>query len=472
MAEMTFEQTKEYIDSLVARSRKAQKYFEHNYKDQHSIDEVARIAGKSVVDAGIKLAQEAVGETGMGNFEGKMIKLNAVALGQWNNMKGKQSVGAVDVPGEPGVKMMFKPLGVIGAAMPSTNPIATVIGNAMMAFKCRNSVLIAPHPKSAKSSYDTTELIRAGLKSIGAPEDLIICVEPEKASIDATNLLLRACDVNIATGGAGMVKAVYSAGKPAFGVGQGNCQCIIDRELPVDYATVAQAVVACRAWDNGVPCTGEQNAHVPVEKLDEFLAAFKACGAYVIDDDETIAKLTELVFPGGGPINRAVVGKYPVEVAAMIGLEIPKETTILLVKNQAKGTESPLCKEILFPIVRYRTYETFEEAVDAAVANLEVEGAGHSSSIWTYNEAHIAYAADLIPVGRFHVCQPTTGANNGIPPTITLGCGSWGNNSISENLQWYHLYNKTRISTFLPNARQMNPETDWDDWEPFNPVMD
>lgn len=464
------EHVKEYISQLVSTSRKAQKEFEWGWTTQRSIDEVCRAAGMVIMKNGSALAQEAVGETGMGNVEGKLLKLNSIALGQWNVMKGKQTVGFMEVPGEPGVRMLCKPLGVIGCVMPSTNPIATVIGNSMMALKCRNSVIIAPHPQSAKTSGAAVVLIRQALKEIGAPEDLVLCIDPSEASIEATSELLKQCDCNIATGGAGMVKAVYSSGRPAFGVGQGNCQVLMDTDV-ADYSAPAGAIINCRMWDGGVPCTGEQTVHIPEEREADFIAAMQAGGAYLFDKEDDINALRDLIFPNGGPINRKVVGRTPYVVAQMLGKEIPENTTVLLVPNQHWGSQDALCREILFPIIRYTKYATFEEAVDHAIANLEKEGAGHSSSIWTSNEKHIEYAANLIPVGRFHVNQPTTGANNGIPPTITIGCGSWGNNSICENLEYYHLMNKTRVSVTLPNYRQMQP-SDWNDFEPFSITTD
>lgn len=453
-----------YVEELVKNAKAAQKAFERGYTDQRSVDEVIRAIGKAVYDRGDELAGEAVSETGMGDFEGKRRKLNSVALLQWNFMKGKKSVGVIDDTTFDGVNIVAKPLGVIGCVMPSTNPIATVIGNSMIALKCRNAVIISPHPASAHISSKVVDIMREGLKAIDAPVDLVQSVSPEYASIETTTQVLYQCDVNIGTGSAAMVKAVYSAGRPAFGVGQGNCQSVIDVDSP-PMATIAQWIVFNRSNDVGVPCTGEQFVHVPESRVEEFLEVMQQTGAYVIRDRETIDKYRELVFPNNGPINRAVVGKTPHLLGKELGINIPEDTKVLLFNLQAKGTEDIFCKEILNPTIRYRIYTDFEEAVEAAIENLEFEGAGHSSAIWSNVQGHIDYAANLFPVGRLHINQGTGGGANGLPNSITIGCGSWGNNSISEYLQYYHLMNKTHVTTPLDKpTKRMEPE-DWDIYE-------
>lgn len=464
----SFSSVQEYIDALVKNAKAAQKIFERDYTTQRPIDEVVRAAGKSVVDNAYELCKEAVSETGMGNIEAKIAKLTGVALSQWCIVRGKNTVDYEDVPGEPGVRYLPKPMGVIGCVMPSTNPIATIIGNTMMALKCRNAVIIAPHPASAQVSVKTVDIIRAALKEIHAPEDLVQCIGVEAASVDATSALLRACDCNIATGGAGMVKSVYSSGRPGFGVGQGNCQDIVDRDMkPEEYAMLAKLTVMGRAWDNGVPCIGDQTTHIPEEMEEHYLRVMQENGAFLLTEKADVDKLRDLVFPDGGTrINRKVVGRLPAQIGAMAGIDIPDSAVIILVKNQAWGEQDVLCREILCPIMRYTTYSRFEDAVDRAVANLEVEGAGHSSAIWTHDQAHVEYAAKRIPVGRFHVNQPTMGYSNGVLGTTTIGCGTWGNNSISENLAYYHLMNKTRVTTVVPNLRPRT-EAEWDNYEPF-----
>ena len=448
---------------MIQNARAAQKEFEERFTTQRAVDEVVRAIALTIYNAKEELAPEVVEETGMGTVAYKITKMIATTTGQWNTMRGKASMGFIENPyDEPGVRVIAKPIGVVGSICPTTNPIITVVMNSMAAIKCRNAIIVAPHPKAKFVSQKAVNMIRAAFAKLGAPEDLIQIVAPDHCTIETTDELLAACDVNVATGGPGMVKSVYSCGKPGFGVGQGNTQEIICDDW-TDLETTCAAAVANRAWDLGVPCTGDQMIHISAKREADFLAAVEKGGAYIIDDPEVRAKLSAYVFPDGKNINRDVVGKTPQVVGKAIGIEVPEDRQVLLTKVVGQAQDDVLCKECLFPLMRYRTYETFEEAVDAACANLYMEGAGHNSSIWTNDEANIEYASMRMPVSRLQVNQVPLGKNNGMPPTTTLGCGYWSGNSISENFEWYHLYQTTRVSTELPNKRLFKPE-DWDDF--------
>ncbi len=452
---------KAYISELVRRAKIAQKEFERTATDQLTIDKVVRAVGKTIYDNREELARDACEETKYGTVQMKINKILASTPGQWNVMRGKKSVGYIEnLRDEPGVKVMAKPMGIVGCVMPSTNPIVTIGANGMMAIKCRNACIIAPHPSAKNVSLKTVNMIRKEIEALGAPADLIQVIDPEHCSIQATDEMLRQCDVNIATGGPGMVKAVYSCGRPGFGVGQGNCQEILcDDYDDLDY--MAGAIVANRSYDYGVPCVSEQTIHVPAAREGAFLNAMEKAGAFLLEDPDTIQKLREVVFPDGEHINRDVVGRSPQVVGRMIGVEVPEDRRILLCKYTGCAHDDVLSKEILFPLARYVTYTDFKATVAAAVANLEQEGAGHNSCIWTYDEEKIEYAAHMLPVSRFQVNQTPAGINNGLPSTPTLGCGTWGNNSISENLEWYHLMNTTRVTVTLPNKRLWK-DGDWD----------
>ncbi len=460
MAAMT---TKEYIAELVRRAKTAQKEFERTAVDQLTIDKVVRAIGKTVYDNRTMLATEAHEETKYGTVAMKEAKIIATTTSQWNIMRGRKSVGYIDnIRDEPGVRVMAKPMGVIGCVMPSTNPIVTIAANSMMSIKCRNACIIAAHPSAKNVSLKTVNMIREAISALGAPADLIQIIEPEYATIEATNEVLAQCDANIATGGPGMVKAVYSCGRPGFGVGQGNCQEIIcDDWDDLDFMT--RVAVNNRSYDNGVPCTSEQTIHVPVSMEAQFVECMEKNGAYYIQGDELMAKLRELVFPDGEHINRLVVGRSPQAVGEMLGITVPDTCKTLMAKYSGCATDDVLSREILFPLVRFVTYEKFEDTVAAAVANLELEGAGHNSCIWTHDQDKIEYAANLLPVSRFQINQTPFGINNGMPTTTTLGCGTWGHNSISENLAWYHLMNTTRVTVSLPNRRTWQ-DGDWDDF--------
>ena len=306
MAEMTVQ---EYISELVKRAKVAQKEFERTATDQLTIDKVVRAIGKTIYDNRSMLAKEACEETHYGTVQMKESKIIATTTAQWNIMRGKKSVGYIkNLRDEPGVRVMAKPMGVIGCVMPSTNPIITIAANGMMSIKCRNACIVASHPSAKNVSLKTVKMVREAIAALGAPADLIQIIEPEYASIEATDELLRQCDCNIATGGPGMVKAVYSCGRPGFGVGQGNCQEIIcDDWDDLDFMT--RVAVNNRSYDNGVPCTSEQTIHVPAAMEEQFLENMQKNGAYLIVGDELRDRLRKLVFPDGSRINRDVVGR-------------------------------------------------------------------------------------------------------------------------------------------------------------------
>lgn len=460
------EETKAYVEELIKRSRIAQKKFEREYNTQRAIDEVVRAIGMACIKHQDDLAELGVAESHMGTVLEEKGKFLNIACRNWNFLRGKTSVGEIPNirPDEPGVRVYCKPIGVIGCIMPSTNPTGTVIGNAMPAIKSRNSVIIAPHPGTAKTSYAAAEYIREALKEIGAPEDLVLCIEPDMCCIEASTFMMQGCDANIGTGGPGMVKAVYSCGKPGFGVGQGNGQILLDEDFP-DFDTACKTIVPDRAFQNGIPCAGEQTIHVPAAREDEFLKAMDAAGAYLITSAEEIDKLKNLIFPTGKPVvNRKIVGRPAQEIAAQVGIVVPENYKLIMIKNQVTDGSDVLCHEIIAPFIRYTTYENFEEGVETAVTNLELGGAGHSSGIFSNNEEHIHLACLRIPVSRFHINQGTVSNATGLPVSSTYGCGVWGGNSICENLQYYHLMQYTRVTTFVPNLRPFNP-TDWDEFD-------
>ncbi|MEG2119931.1 MAG: succinate-semialdehyde dehydrogenase, partial [Pseudoflavonifractor sp.] len=304
------------------------------------------------------------------------------------------------------------------------------------------------HPRAKKTTLHTVEIMNEALEKIGAPKYLLQCVaEP---SIECTQLLMQASDVTIATGGAAMVKSAYSCGHPAFGVGPGNVQTIIDKGF--DYREAAGQIVAGRKYDNGLICAGNQSAIYPRADQQEFLDAMKSEGAFYVDDPAIVAQFRAALFPDGHHINSKLVGRYPQEIADLAGVEIPADTTIILLnvdKNNV-GAKDPLCGEKMCPVTVAIAADSFEEAVAIAKENLLFEGAGHSAVVHTNDNKKAEYVGVELPISRLLVNQPGIFAANpalanGFNPTSTLGCGSWGNNSISENLTYEHLINISRI---------------------------
>lgn len=448
-----------YINELMEKSRRAQKEFEKF--NQQQVDEVVREIGKVVYDHGEELARMAVDETEMGVYEHKVAKNKGKSKTIWNDLKDKKSVGIIGRDEAAGLVMVAKPIGVIGSVTPTTNPIVTPMSNAMFALKGRNSIIIAPHPRAKKCSSYTVKLINDAIKKFNTPENLIQIIE--EPSIELTNELMKAVDVVVATGGAAMVKAAYSGGKPAFGVGPGNVQVIVDRD--VDYDVAAAKIIAGRAFDNGIICSGEQTVIAPEEDYDKIIEAFKKNGAYYINDPAQKEAMRKVLFVNG-VINKDVVGQSVSKIAQMAGLSLPEDTKVILVEADGIGAADVLCKEKMCPVMATFRYKDFKEAVAIAQTNLELEGKGHSAAIHSNNTEHIEYAGDVLTVSRLVVNEPsstTAGGSlyNGFAPTTTLGCGTWGNNSISENFTYKHMINVSRIGYFMKDRVVPTDEEIW-----------
>ena len=332
----------------------------------------------------------------------------------------------------------------------------------MFALKGHNAIIISPHPRVEKMNKYLVDLFREELKKLGAPVDLFQTIE--KTSIEATNVLMKNVDVVVATGGGAMVKSAYSSGKPALGVGPGNVQVIVDRGI--NYEEAVPKIIAGRIFDNGIICSGEQSVFIPRENYDEVIDIFKKNGVFFVDNKDDVAKFSEAIFPDGGIINRDAVGQGVQVIAKLAGVEVPEGTRMILLKARSLDRNEPLCKEKMCPVMISAAYDTFEEAVALAQANLEWEGKGHSAALHSDDKAHIEYAGEHLTVSRLVVNQASsTGAGgslyNGFSPTTTLGCGSWGNNSISENLNYTHLINVSQIGLFNKDAKVPTDEEIW-----------
>ncbi len=449
-----------FVSELIAKSRAAQAEFE-TY-DQEHVDQVVKAAGKAVYDSGEALARIAVEETKMGDYCYKVMKNKNKAAATWNYLKDKKSVGIIRYCDEEGIVEVAKPKGVIGAITPVTNPVMTPMHNAMIILKGRNSMIICPHPAAKRSGRATVDVINAALKEINAPENLIQFIDEPTMEISAE--VMRQADVCISTGGAGVVKTAYASGRPAYGVGAGNNQCIIDTDA--DFPDAVNKVITGRVFDNGISCTCEQAVHCPAGAFDEIVEELKKQGAYYVSEPAEVKRLRNACFPGG-QLNKKLVGKSVHEVAAAAGLSVGA-AKVIAVKADGPGEADCLGKEKMFPVLAVYQYETWEEAVSNVNANLELDGKGHSICMHSNNREHIEYAANRIPVSRFLVngigSSGLGGAySNGLVPTGTLGCGSWGNNSISENLSYIHLINVSRIAYTNPEAYIPTPEEIWGD---------
>ena len=448
------------VAELIKKARAAMAEFE-TYS-QEKTDEIVRAIGKYVYDNAEYLAKRAVEESRMGVYEDKVAKCHGKSKLIWNSMKGKKSIGIIDEDPVTGIIRVAKPKGVVCSVTPVTNPVVTPMCNAMFAFKGHNAVIVAPHPTVKKLNWELVESLREVLRGLGAPVDLLQTVaEP---TLDMSAEMMAQSDQVVATGGSGMVKAAYSSGTPAHGVGPGNVQVIVDRGVDLDET--AKKIIAGRIFDNGIICSGEQCVFFPRELFDEGVAAFKANGAYYIDDPEEVAKFAEAIFPNGGPISRKVVGQSVQKVAEVAGVAVPEGTRMILLKAREISKAEPLCREKMCPVMITWPYDTFEDAVELAQTDLDIEGRGHTTAVHSNDLEHVKYAGEKLTISRLIVNQTSsTGAGgslfNGFNPTTTLGCGSWGNNSLSENLTWTHLINVSQIGLNMAGRPVPTDEEIW-----------
>ena len=448
------------INDLVAKARVAQAEYESFTQKQ--VDAVVRDIGKFVYDNAEPLAKMAVEETEMGSFEDKILKNKGKARVIWNNLKNKKSRGVIGEDTETNLVFVAKPMGVVAAVTPVTNPIVTPMCNGMFALKTGNAVIFASHPKAQKcAEYLTLEFMKI-VKSHNGPDDLIQVVT--NGSVEKTQQLMQSADVVVATGGGAMVKSAYSSGKPSFGVGAGNVPVIIDRNINLKDAV--EKIVDGASFDHGIICSHEQFVIAPEENFDQTIELFTNTGkVWFTDDKNQIQKLREIVFQDGH-LNKDVVGKSASDVGEMAGIKVPDSARLILLPADGSGTEDVLAKEKLCPVIAIVPYSTFENAVAMAKANLLVEGAGHSAALHSNDEENIQMAGIELPISRLVVNQPsstTAGGSltNGFAPTTTLGCGSWGGNSISENLDYKHLMNVSRIGKVIVDKEVPSDEEIW-----------
>jgi len=446
------------LTDLMTAARSAQSIFEEF--SQAQVDVCVRAVGKVVFDNAETLAVDAVEETGMGNVHDKFLKNQGKSRNVWNYLKNKKSIGVIETKNEEGIITVAKPVGVVGAVTPTTSPTMTILCNVMFALKGGNAIIIAPHPRAKNISARTVDLINDELNKLGAPKDLLqIIREP---SMELTNELMSVVDVLVATGGPAMVKAAYSGGKPSFGVGAGNVQSIIDQG--VDYTAAAGKVIAGRIFDNGIICSGDQSIIAPAQDFNQVIEAFKSQGAYYVDDLTLANQFREALFENGY-MRPEVIGQSVQTIAKLVGVELPEGTKVIVIKSNGSADDI-LRSEKMCPVLSVFSYETLDDAIAIASANLEVRGKGHTCVIHSDNQANIEKISLELPVSRIAINEPGSlsvgGAlHNGFVPTGTLGCGSWGNNSISENFSFKHMINTQRIGFTIQGKTIPTDEEIW-----------
>ena len=460
-------ETTSVIDDLVRKARAAQKKVAQYTQAQ--IDEVCKaVAWQVYKDENIqKLARLAVDETGMGRYEDKIAKHKNKIFGAIVDALAAKTVGLIERDEAKGISKYAKPVGVVGALTPTTNPTATPGSNGILILKGRNAVIFSPHPRSKNATALAVGMMRNGLKTVGAPEDLVqVIAEP---SIDATNELMKKVDLIVATGGGPMVKAAYSSGKPAYGVGPGNSCQIIAEDADVNDA--AEKIKTSKTFDYATSCSSENSIIIHKSIYEKMLRALQERGGRLCSAEEK-ARLKELMWKpnkhGAMIINGDIVAKSAVVIAAGANINVPENTTMLLVEGDMPLEKDMFAQEKLSPVLTIYRYDKFEEGVEILTRLTDNCGTGHSCGIHTFNKEYIEYLGQNMRTSRIVVRQPQAAANggaffNGMPSTVTMGCGTWGNNITTENISIKHFINVTWLSEPLPFNRPAEDSV-WGDY--------
>jgi len=457
---------KEEIAALVARSRAAQQQIE-NYS-QEQVDELIRAMVWAVGRPGVaeEIAQFAVDETQLGNYEGKFLKIQRKTRATLMDIIHDKSVGVLEEDHERAIVKIAKPMGVIGALAPSTNPEATPVIKAIHAVKGRNSIIVAPHPRAKLTNKKICDLMRDALTVCGAPADLVLAIETP--SLDSTNELMEQCDRVLATGGGAMVTAAYSSGTPALGVGVGNAVITVDETADLDDA--AEKIRISKTLDLAASCSAD-NAVLLVDSIyDDMLAKLVEQGGYVVDEEEK-AKLQSTLWDDEGHINTAIVAQPADKIAEVAGIELPAGREFYIVPEDGWGADHPFSGEKLSVIMALYRARDIDHAIELTNNIQGYQGQGHSCGIYSNNDDNIMKLANITKTSRVMVNQPQAASNsgnlwNGMRQTFSLGCGSWGGNGTNNNISWRDLINETWVSKPLAESKEL-----MSDEELFGDVM-
>ncbi|MBU0953853.1 MAG: aldehyde dehydrogenase family protein [Spirochaetes bacterium] len=452
------------IGDLVEKARKAQAIAAT--WDQARVDEICVAVGWSVYnDENIaKLAAAAVAETGMGVVEHKITKHKNKVLGVLRDLRGSKSVGLIEVDEARGLRKYAKPVGVIGALAPVTNPTATPSSNGLSILKGRNAVIFAPHPKAKNASGMAVRFMREALAKVGAPEDLVqMIAEP---SVELTQELMRQVDLVVATGGGAMVKAAYSSGTPAYGVGPGNAVQLLAEDADVKDA--AAKIAVSKAFDNATSCSSENSVVIHESLYDSAVAAFRAEGGHLCSAPEK-ALLRKWIWVTGKDghegLNPKIIAQSAAKIAADAGFVVGEGVRVLMVETDPALTpaEEKFAQEKISPVMTLWRCASFDDGLAKVVAITDACGTGHSSGIFTNRADYIDRMGSTMRSSRIMVRQGMASGNggtfaNGMPSTVTLGCGTWGGNITTENISWKHFVNISWLSLPLPMNRPGDDE--------------
>ena len=446
---------KQAARSLLERARDAMRAIEHY--DQSAVDRLCRAIAWATYneETAKRLASMSVEESGLGDKEPRR---RAKIMGVLRDALRQKTIGIIEEDPEKGIVKYAKPAGVIASLIPVTSAYVTPATVAIYAIKCKDAVIFSPHPASKRTTAAVVRIMRAALKAAGVPEDILQCAE--KPSIPLAQELMSLCDLTIATGGPAMVKAAYSSGKPAYGVGAGNATMVIDETANIEEA--ARNTRISKTNDNGSGCSADGNLVVDASIYDALLAQLRNEGGYLVNEEEK-AKLEKAYWDADGHRTPQTIARPAARVAQLAGFSIPPDKTFLMVQEDKIGKEHRFSGEKLGPVLAIFKYHGWEMALDMVRRIFEVGGKGHSCGIYSFNDDHIHQLALVAPVSRMMVRQVQSSSNagtftNGMPMTSSMGCGIWGGNITNENISLKHYMNVTWVSRPIPMDRPSDEE--------------
>ena len=445
------------VSELVARARKAQRALED--LDQEQVDDIVTAVAWVGVKNAEALAKLAVEETGLGNVADKMKKNHRKTMGTLRDLRGAKSVGVIKDDPATGITEIAKPVGVVGAITPVTNPAATPLNNIMITLKGRNAVILAPHPKADGTCVELVRLVHAELDKLRVPRDAVqrlsLKAKDKQESKARTQALMEQVDLVVVTAGPASVRAAYCSGTPALGVGRGNAPVVIDASADINDA--ADKILRSATFDNATSCSSENALVIESAIYDKVVDALRARGGYFVAAEERA--LLEKALWKDGVLNREAVAQSPKVIAELAGITNPKAASarLLLVEEEGIGAEFPFSGEKIAPVVALYRFDAFDDALDIVERILDYQGLGHSVGIHTENAAHIDRLAHRMKVCRVLVNQAHCIGNggdfeNGLDFTLSLAAGTWGGNSTSDNITYKHFLNITRIARPIPAA--------------------
>ncbi|MEC1525205.1 acetaldehyde dehydrogenase (acetylating) [Neobacillus niacini] len=440
----------------VQRAKESQlKYLTYT---QEQVDEIVKRAAHAAYAKSLELAKMAVEETGMGIVEHKKIKNEVGSMAVYESIMNEKTVGIIHEDRVNKVTEVAYPYGVIAGIIPTTNPTSTAIFKTLISLKTRNAIVVSPHPRAVKCTVEALKICEQAAIEAGAPEGLIGWIS--NPSMAATTELMKHRDVNLilATGGGALVRAAYSSGKPAYGVGPGNVPCYIEKSANI--AESVSMIIDSKSFDNGTICATEQSLVVDRNILQVVIRELRNNGAYILNAEEKVI-LEKVISPAPGKLNPDIVGQSAIKIAAMAGITVPSDTRVLIAEESRVGKEVPFSIEKLSPIFALYTADSYEEAKDYCLKLLNLGGRGHSLSLHTNDEKVAKDFALEMPVSRLMVNTLSSigavGATTGLKPSLTLGCGSFGGNITSDNVTARHLINIKRMAYGIREASIPKP---------------